>query len=65
MISQAEAARIRGCKQQAIFNLIARGKLQTIKIGGKTFVRRSEVEAYVPDPGGRPRKETAEDDSTE
>jgi hypothetical protein len=30
-----------------------------MQVGGRTFVRRSEVEAYVPDSGGRPRKTAA------
>jgi hypothetical protein len=55
-ISQLEAALIRGCSKQAIFNLVARGKLETLKIGGKTFVRRSQVETYTGTRGGRPRK---------
>ncbi len=58
-ISQAEAARIRRVSQQAISDLVTRGKLQTMQVGGRTFVRRSEVEAYTPDPGGRPRKKAA------
>jgi hypothetical protein len=33
-----------------------RGKLRTIVFGQKTFVNRHNVEAYVPDPGGRPKK---------
>jgi hypothetical protein len=57
-ITQAEAARIRGCKQQAIFNLVSRGKLETLEIGGKIFVRRSQVEKYVRERGGRPKKKT-------
>lgn len=57
-ITQAEAARIRGCSQQAIFNLVARGKLEKLEIGGRTFVRRSQVENYVGELGGRPKKKT-------
>jgi hypothetical protein len=30
-----------------------------LKFGGKTFVNRKDVEAYVPDPGGRPSKKAA------
>jgi excisionase family DNA binding protein len=58
-ISQAEAARVRGVSPQGISDLIERGRLQTLRIGGKTFVRRSEVEAFAPKPGGRPRKKAA------
>jgi hypothetical protein len=59
-ISQAEAARIRGISQAAILGLIRRERLKkTFKIGGKTFVDRAEVEAFVAMPIGRPRKKVA------
>jgi excisionase family DNA binding protein len=58
-ITQAEAARVRGVSPQGISDLIRRGRLQTLRIGGKTFVRRSEVEAFTPTTGGRPRKKVA------
>lgn len=54
LITQAEAARLRGVSREAIYGLVARGKLQTVEIGGQKFVRRSEVENYTPEPGGRP-----------
>ena len=68
-ISASEAARLRGVSRQAIANLVRRGRLRTLQFGGKTFVSRADVEAYAPDPGGRPRKKTSpkenakEDDS--
>jgi excisionase family DNA binding protein len=55
-ISASEAARLRGVSRQAIGSLLLRGRLRTLKFGGKTFVSRKDVEAYVPDPGGRPSK---------
>jgi excisionase family DNA binding protein len=55
-ISQAEAARIRSVSKQAIAKLIARNRLSAREIGGRKLVRRSEVEAFVPMPIGRPRK---------
>ena len=57
-ISQAEAARIRGVSQQAIANLIRRGKLNPVVVAGRTLVLRSEVEAFVPQskPGLSPKK---------
>jgi hypothetical protein len=49
-ISQAEAARIRGVSNQAIADLIARGRLTTVHV----------VESFVPQPKlGRPPKKTA------
>ena len=56
-ISQAEAARIRGVSQQAIVNLIHRGRLTTISMADRTVVLRSEVENFIAQPkGGRPPK---------
>jgi excisionase family DNA binding protein len=58
-ISQVEAARIRGVSKQAIAKLIGRNRLSAREIGGRMLVRRSEVEAFVPMPIGRPRKKAA------
>lgn len=58
-ISQVEAARIRGVSKQAIAKLIGRNRLSARSIGGRMLVRRSEVEAFVPMPIGRPRKKAA------
>lgn len=58
-ISQVEAARIRGVSKQAIAKLIARKRLSAREIGGRMLVRRSEIEAFVPMPIGRPRKKSA------
>lgn len=54
-ISQVEAARIRGVSKQAIAKLIRRNRLEAREIGGRKLVRRSEVQAFVPMPIGRPR----------
>jgi predicted DNA-binding protein (UPF0251 family) len=57
-ISQAEAARIRGVSQQAIVNLIRRGRLTTVNMAGRSVVLRSEVENFIAQPkGGRPSKQ--------
>jgi excisionase family DNA binding protein len=58
-ITQAEAARVRGVSQERIRKLVQQGRLQSVEIGGRKFVRRSEVEAFTPLVGGRPRKKTA------
>jgi excisionase family DNA binding protein len=58
-ISQVEAARIRNVSKQAIAKLIRRNRLAAREIGGRMLVRRSEVEAFVPMPIGRPRKKAA------
>jgi excisionase family DNA binding protein len=57
-ISQAEAARIRGVSQQAIVNLIRRGRLTIVNMAGRTVVLRSEVENFTAKlKGGRPSKQ--------
>lgn len=59
-ISQAEAARIRSVSQQAIANLIRRGRLKSITIAGKALLLRSDVEGFVAKPKlGRPSKKSA------
>jgi excisionase family DNA binding protein len=54
LITQAEAARIRGVTREAIYDLVARGKLTVTEIGGQKFLKRSEVENYKPQTAGRP-----------
>lgn len=56
-ISQAEAARLRNVTRQAISLLVKKGRLRTLKIGGRLLVRRQEVEAFTPEPAGRPPNE--------
>ena len=55
LITQAEAARLRGVTRAAIAYLVAQGRLHTYERFGVTFVSRSEVEGYEPQkPGPRP-----------
>ena len=59
LVSQVEAARIRGVSKQAIANLISRGRLQTLKVAGRVLLFRSQVESFVALPNsGRPPKKT-------
>jgi excisionase family DNA binding protein len=58
LITQAEAARLRGVTREAVYDLVARGRLETIEIGGKKFVRRSEVLKLEKLPAGRPVTKT-------
>jgi excisionase family DNA binding protein len=56
-ISQSEAARLRGVSREAIYNLVKKNRLKTLKIGDKTLVNRIEVESYRPRlPGPKPKK---------
>lgn len=43
LITQAEAARLRQVSRSAIFDLVRRGRLDVIRVGGRAFVSRSEV----------------------
>jgi hypothetical protein len=54
LITQAEAARIRGVSRTAISGLISRGNLSVVEIAGQKFLKRSEVENYKAQPAGRP-----------
>ncbi|MCG3143389.1 MAG: hypothetical protein HONDAALG_03360 [Gammaproteobacteria bacterium] len=56
LITQAEAARLRGVSRSAINDLVKRGKLKVKKIGSLPFVSRKEVLSYEPEAGGRPAK---------
>lgn len=56
LVSQAEAAQLRGVTRAAISDLIKRHKLRSLAVAGRTLVFRSEVESYQPDAPGRPRK---------
>lgn len=56
-ISQSEAARIRGVSRQAIGRLVARGRLATVRVGGRDLVSRQELESLVLQrPGRKPAK---------
>jgi excisionase family DNA binding protein len=56
LITQKEAAEIRGVTPQSIYDLVKRGKFTTVTIGKRKFLLRSEVKKYKPSTGGRPRK---------
>ena len=47
---------MRGVTRQAIAKLVRKGKLTTLQIAGHTLVKRADVEAYQPEPGGRPTR---------
>ena len=56
LVSQREAAEMRGVTVQAIHFLVKRGRFTTVEVSGKTFLLRKEVAAFEPSVGGRPRK---------
>ena len=55
LITQTEAARLRGVSRAAIRALILRGRLQAVEMFGRNLVYRSEVLAFEKDKPG-PRK---------
>lgn len=56
LITQSEAARLREVSPEAIAGLIRRGRLSVVEVGGRKFLRRSEVVNFEALPGGRPAK---------
>ena len=59
LVSTRQAAEIRGVSVQAIQHLIKHDRFTIIEIGERKFLLRKEVESFVPDVGGRPRKDSA------
>ena len=58
LISQAEAARMRGVTRAAIQDLVRRGRIRSVNVGGRALVYRSEIANYELGAPGRPRKDT-------
>lgn len=56
LISQAEAARLRGVTRAAIQDLVRRGRIRAVNVGGRSLVYRSEIVNYEQGEPGRPRK---------
>jgi hypothetical protein len=59
LITQTEAARIRNVSPEAVGDLVRRGRLAVVEVGGKKFVRRSDVASFKPLRGGRPSKKVS------
>ncbi len=55
MLTPTQAARLKGVTRQWIAELIKEGKLPSVQIAGRSFVRQQDVLAYKPSPkSGRP-----------
>jgi len=52
LVDQTEAAKMRGVTHQAIVRLVAKGRFKTVKISGRIFLFRSEVENFQPTKSG-------------
>lgn len=48
LVTQKEAAEIRGISPQAIHQLVKAGRFNTVTIGARQFLFRKEVEQYKP-----------------
>lgn len=55
LISQTEAARLRGVTRAAIQDLVRRRRIRSVNVGGRALVYRSEIESYEKGEPGRPR----------
>jgi hypothetical protein len=51
-VSQADAAKLRGVSRQAIADLVARGRFETLVIAGRVLLKLSEVREFTPKPPG-------------
>ncbi|MDT5120673.1 MAG: hypothetical protein QOC96_155 [Acidobacteriota bacterium] len=58
LISQAEAARIRGVSRAAIRDLIRRKRIRSFNLAGRELVYRSEVESFEKETPGPKKGET-------
>ena len=56
LISQAQAAELRGVTRAAINDLVRRGRLRTKEVARKKLLYKSEVMALQLQKGGRPSK---------
>jgi len=56
-MSPSQAAAARKISRQAIAKLVAKGRFTTLEVGGRTLLKRSEVESFKPQrPGPAPKK---------
>jgi hypothetical protein len=63
LVSIKQASEMRGVSTQSISELMKRGRLTIIEVGGRKFLFRKEVEAFERKSAGRPRKNPAPDQS--
>jgi hypothetical protein len=55
---------LRGVSRQAIWNLVRRGRLKTLVVGGHTLVNLDDVEKFQPKMRGRPKKMKGKNDDS-
>ena len=61
LMTQADAAELRGVSRAAITDLVKRGRLNTVEMFGKRLVFRSEVVAFEPVHKGWPKGKARKD----
>ena len=54
-VSISEASRLRGVTRQAISKLAKLGRLESVRVAGRTLVNKKEVLEFEPKPAGRPK----------
>jgi hypothetical protein len=54
LISQAEAARLRGVSRSSMNELVQKGRFKIYVVAGRPLLSKTEVLNFEPDPGGRP-----------
>ena len=63
MVSIKQAAKMRGVSMQAIQYLIKQNRFTVVEVGERKYLFRKEVEAFEPRAPGRPRKDSASNQS--
>ena len=58
LVSQQQAAKMRGVSIQAIQYLVKQGRFTVVEVGERKYLFRKEVEAFESLPLGRPRKDS-------
>lgn len=68
LLSMTQAAERKGVSRAALYQAIKKGKLKAVQIGGHTFLRPADLDAYTPvlerkgvSIGGRPRTKPVEE----
>lgn len=56
LVTPSQAAERLGVTRQWIDSLLRRGKIETVEIAGKRFLRWGDAKGYQPESGGRPAK---------
>ncbi len=64
LLTATQAARLKGVTRQWITNLIRDGRLPSVSIAGRNFVRQKDVLSYAASPGRPPKPSSTEKTAT-